>query len=359
MPERQFTERLLGPEQLEPSDPRLEVVGACNPGAVEYGSGVALMVRVVERPVEQGDGYLPAPRYTPDGQLEIDWLPEDDVDAESDPRCYTIKSTGQLRLRFVSHLRVFFSPDGRHLDPTQDDQVGPRLMPTGAYETYGIEDPRITPIAGTSYMTVVAVSPHGVSSALLSTTDFNVFTRHGLIFCPDNKDVLLFPEKAAGDYIALHRPMPSMPFGSPEMWIARSADLVHWGAHRQLFGGQADGPFRDRVGGSTPPILTDRGFLTLFHGSDKPAGKAGVGKYTSGAMLLDATNPERIVGMSRGQVLEPVEDFERKGFVDNVVFPSGAVRRGASLYVYYGAADQCCGVTAFDLEELLDSCERV
>ncbi|MEM6750160.1 MAG: hypothetical protein AAF612_06790 [Planctomycetota bacterium] len=359
MLQRQFTERLLGPEQLEPSDPRLEVVGAFNPGAVEFGGGVALLVRVVERPVEQGDGYVPSPRYSGDGQLEIDWLPEDDVDALSDPRVYTVKSTGRLRLRFVSHLRVFFSPDGRSLDLEDASQVGPQLMPTGAYEAYGIEDARVTPINGTSYVTMVVVSPQGVSTALLSTTDFNVFTRHGIVFCPDNKDVLLFPEKAAGDYIALHRPMPSMPFSPPQMWVSRSPDLVHWGAHRQVFGGDPEGPFRDRVGGSTPPILTDRGFLTLFHGSDKAAGAKGVGVYRTGAMLMDSTNPERIVGLSPGPVLAPEQDFERKGFVDNVVFPTGAVRRGASLYVYYGAADQCCGVTSFDLEELLDACERV
>ena len=31
---------------------------------------------------------------------------------------------------------------------------------------------------------------------MASTTDFQSFERHGIIFCPENKDVILFPEKS-------------------------------------------------------------------------------------------------------------------------------------------------------------------
>jgi len=37
---------------------------------------------------------------------------------------------------------------------------------------------------------------------LASTEDFCTFTRYGVIFGPENKDVVLFPEQINGQYIA-------------------------------------------------------------------------------------------------------------------------------------------------------------
>ena len=67
-------------------------------------------------------------------------------------------------------------------------------------EEFGVEDPRITAFGDRYYFTYVAVSRHGAATALASTTDFRHFERHGIIFCPENKDVVLFPEKVGGEY---------------------------------------------------------------------------------------------------------------------------------------------------------------
>ncbi|RME90094.1 MAG: glycosidase, partial [Verrucomicrobia bacterium] len=45
-----------------------------------------------------------------------------------------------------------------------------------------------------------------------------------------------------------------------------------------------------------------------------------------------------------------------QGFVPNVVFPTGIVPRGDSLWVYYGAADESCGVVELSLPEVLEAC---
>jgi len=50
-----------------------------------------------------------------------------------------------------------------------------------------------------------AVSRHGGATALASTKDFKSFQRHGIIFCPETRTVVLFPEKIGGQYYALHR----------------------------------------------------------------------------------------------------------------------------------------------------------
>ncbi|MBV8558096.1 MAG: hypothetical protein JO116_21365, partial [Planctomycetaceae bacterium] len=43
------------------------------------------------------------------------------------------------------------------------------------------------------------------------------------------------------------------------------------------------------------------------------------------------------------------------GFIPNVVFPTGMVRDGDSLLVYYGAADAFTAVAEFSERVLLDS----
>ena len=48
-----------------------------------------------------------------------------------------------------------------------------------------------------------------------------------------NRDVCLFPEKINNMYYALTRPAPQQ-FGKPEIWIAQSPDLLHWGNHKHL-----------------------------------------------------------------------------------------------------------------------------
>lgn len=349
---RLFTHRMLGPESVPPTDDRFKVIGVLNPGVVSFEGRTAILARVVQAPVETRDDAWASPKIGKDGGLEIDWLPKADVDGESDPRCYFHRKTGQLRLRFISHLQVFYSDDGKRVNT--DAEIGKTVMPVGPYETFGIEDPRITPIDGTFYITAVAVSPKGVCTALLSTTNFQHFTRHGVILPPDNKDVLLLPEKVTGDYVAIHRPMPNMPFSPPQMWTARSPDLIHWGAHRQIsLGGQGEA-FQDRVGGSTPPIMTDRGWLMIYHGSNKEPGAKGAGVYSAGVLLLDPTSPSRVIGRSKEPIMLPTEDFEKEGFVPNVVFPSGIVRHGRQVYVYYGAADESVGVCGFDIEQLLN-----
>ena len=41
----------------------------------------------------------------------------------------------------------------------------------------------------------------------VSDADFRTFERHGVVFCPENKDVVLFPETISGAFAALHRPV--------------------------------------------------------------------------------------------------------------------------------------------------------
>ena len=46
-------------------------------------------------------------------------------------------------------------------------------------------------------------------------------------------------------------------------------------------------------------------------------------------------------------------DFEREGFVPNVVFPTGVVQREDRLLVYYGATDTFTGLVEFSMHDIL------
>ena len=346
---RIFSQRLLSPEDLAPSREDLEVIGVFNPGAVQLDGQVVLVARVAERPRQRREGYVALPRWRGPGELTVDWLDRRD-DVLGDPR-KVVDRRKVMRLKFVSHLRVFHCDRGKAVI-----REGAHLMPEGPHENYGIEDPRITRMAGSTELlqTHVAVSEHGAGTALTSTEDLKTFHRRGLILAPENKDVVLFPRRFDGQYLALHRPNTFQRFCKPEVWLARSPDLVHWGRHQFLWGGR-DAWESDRVGAGPPPILTRRGWLLIYHGGGLAPGPGQVGAYSAGLLLLDSEDPARVIAAGRAPFMEPQQDWELQGYVPGVVFPTGAVLQGDMLLVYYGAADTHLGLAGFSLEALLET----
>jgi predicted GH43/DUF377 family glycosyl hydrolase len=347
MPLKRLYERLLlRPSDLRPSRDDFEVVGVFNPGAIRVGDEVVLLVRVAEQPREHREGYTGLPRWNNHGELAIDWVNNQELEPV-DPRVVRRKADGLVRLTFTSHLRVVRCGDGRSIREITDV----RFLPGSELEEFGVEDPRITPLERRYYVTYVSVSRHGAATALASTTDFRDFSRHGAIFCCENKDVVLFPEQIAGAYVALHRPNPATPFCRPEMWTAWSQDLIHWGNHGVLHGGGAEWE-TGRVGAGTPPLRVPDGWLEIYHGSRHTTTQGAVGKYSTGALLLHPENPARILRRTPESIFEPTADFERHGFVPDVVFPTGIIENAETVLIYYGAADTCTAVVEFSKQEL-------
>jgi predicted GH43/DUF377 family glycosyl hydrolase len=270
----------------------------------------------------------------------------------TDARVVAMARSGDLRLTSVSHLQLFRSTKGG----SDVWEFVAAVLPEGPWEEYGIEDPRVTKIDNTYWITYVAVSRAGAATALMSTTDFVTFHRHGIIFACENKDVVLFPDRIAGDFVALHRPNPHSQFSPPQIWLASSPDLIHWGRHAFVLEGvQAwEG---DRVGSGTPPILCEEGWLTLYHGST-PSNAAGrVGRYCAGALLLDRDQPRRVLARSTEPIMQPIADYEMSGFVPEVVFPTAMLDRGDEVQVFYGAADTCVATARLSKRSVLDSLE--
>ncbi|HJR61605.1 MAG TPA: glycoside hydrolase family 130 protein [Vicinamibacterales bacterium] len=338
---------ILTPAMIRPSRPDFEVVGVFNPGAIRHEAEVVLLLRVAEAPLRSARGEAAAPVYDPvTRQLEVRRWPADLEGLDlSDPRVIVVE--GRTWLTSISHLRVARSTDGIHFEV----DAAPALSPASELESFGIEDARITFLEGACWITYTAVSAHGISTALASTRDFRTFERHGIIFPPPNRDVTIFPERIDGRYAALHRPMPEG-LGEPAIWIGSSADLLAWGDHRVVAGARPDSWDDVKVGGGAVPFRVRSGvydgWLAIYHGvTREPL------EYCLGALLLDGTDPARVVARSREPILRPEAPYERDGFFGGVVFTCGVLVEGDRVRVYYGAADGVTAVADLSLAEIL------
>ncbi len=327
-----------------------EVMSVFNAGVIEYGDEVLLLMRTAERPVS-GDAktvLIPVMDFSSgDGRLKVLEFTKDDPDwSFEDPR--VIWGPKGVYLTSISHLRLARSKDGRHF--TVDEK--PALWPDRPYESFGLEDPRITRLGDTYYVVYKGVAPTGITQCLASTKDFAAWTKHGIIFPPENMDAMIFPEKVRGKYVALHRPQPKM-IGAPNMWIAYSNDLIHWGEHKLLMACATGTWEGGRLGGGAVPFMTERGWLEIYHAATPDD------RYCLGGVLLDAEYPENVIAKSPYPILEPEAPYETSGFKPNVVFSCGAIVRGDTVTIYYGASDEVMAAAEMSVTEILDSLKPV
>jgi predicted GH43/DUF377 family glycosyl hydrolase len=338
---------IITPAMVLPSRPDFEVLGVFNPAVARHNGQVVLLLRVAEAPRKMSIGLAAAPVYNAEtGRIEIKrWQVTDKGPDVSDPRL--VVDNGRTWLTSMSHLRVARSTDGIHFEV----EGLPALVASTPYESFGVEDPRITELDGVYWITYTAVSRYGIGTGLASTTDFKTFERHGIIFPPPNRNVTIFPEKIGGQYATLHRPMPEG-LGQHSIWTARSADLKSWGSHRLVATPRESGWDDTKVGGGAVPFKVhfekEDGWLAIYHGvTGTPP------TYSLGALLLNRHDPSKVRGRSREPILTPEAPYELEGFFGKVVFTCGALTDGDLVRVYYGAADGVVAVADLSLLEIL------
>lgn len=255
----------------------------------------------------------------------------------------------------------------------------------------GTEDPRITfvPSLGLNVMTYVAFGPTGPRPAIAVSEGVDGWRRLGPIqFGFDdaldldlnlfpNKDVVFFPEvvpdpEGRPSYALLHRPMWDLSFSRPaetvtlpyaisddrpSIWIsyvdAQAVEqdtslLTRPSQHRPVASPLY--PWEHlKIGAGPAPIRTPEGWLVIHHGvSGEIIGGAFRPQqnvsYQVGAILLDPSNPSRVLARTPEPLLSPTTDHEQSGTVANVVFPTAIERIGDRDFVFYGMADARIGV---------------
>ncbi len=222
------------------------------------------------------------------------------------------------------------------------------------YEAWGCEDARVTYVAEEAcwYITYVAYSEMGPAVGLARTHDFVTVERIGLLGSTNDKDGVLFPMKFDGRWCMLHRPDAG---GMEHIWSSYSKDLIGWGEpHCVLREGIGPRWDRLRIGAGPPPILTDAGWLLIFHGV-KSYGNHLI--YRVGCALLERDRPHKLLARSRGWIFQAEAPYELSGLLPNVIFPTGALLRGDELWLYYGAADTYVCLAVVELDELMKTLE--
>ena len=233
-------------------------------------------------------------------------------------------------------------------------------------KVYHAYDARITRLDGAHYVMFAMDMDSGCQLGLARTADFKEFRFLGVTSTDDVRNGVLFPEKVGGLYLRLERPNKAKLAGGPttgtEIWLAGSDDLLGWRRLGPVMGGRFH-YWDEYIGSGPPPVKTRRGWLHVYHGVATHFGSANI--YQAGVALLDLADPAKVIGRSRGNILEPREPYEMCGQVPNVVFPSGMVvdevdAEGYALpsspvKIYYGAADTAVGLAVTTVGELLDA----
>jgi len=331
---------ILKPSDIRPSLPGLEITCLLNPGAFRFDGKTWLLLRVAERPA-QVPGRTSLPILTGTGIEILDFDNSDSRLNLSDPRVITLD--GKAYLTTLSHLRLVSSDDGVHFS---EPDVSSSIVGTGEYESFGIEDCRVTTIDSTYYLTYTQVSEHGVGIGLKSTTDWKTIKSHGMILPPHNKDCAIFDSQIGGKYYAFHRPS-SIEIGGNYIWIAESPDLLHWGGHRCVAHSRSGKWDSERIGAGAAPIKTDAGWLEIYHGA------AGGNRYCLGALLMDLDEPWKVIARSEEPIMEPAASYETSGFFGEVIFTNGHIVDGDKVTVYYGASDYVVCAADFSIAAIL------
>ncbi|MEO6991828.1 MAG: glycosidase [Candidatus Baltobacteraceae bacterium] len=267
---------------------------------------------------------------------------------------------------------------GYALEPHESYEL--RTVPGG----YGCEDPRVTfvPALDRFVMAYTAFGPRGPRIAFALSKDGFEWERLGLadfsapgLPSGDDKDAAFFPEpvlspKGVPSLAFYHRPMlhvsaldgcASIPIvlGMPvsERESTRIAyvpldaalhdvrNLLRVAESVVVLTPEADwGAIK--TGAGTPPVAIDEGWLSLFHAVDAELLGAGdcAFRYSAGIVVHDRERPHLVRYRSPRPILTPQSDEERRGTVNDVVFPTGMVPLSARAFdVYYGMADERVG----------------
>ncbi len=258
----------------------------------------------------------------------------------------------------ISRLGYSSSKDGFQINKRLDKPVF-EPEKENVSECLGCEDPRLTRIQDSIYMTYTAYgkipfmkpSVNSVQLAITSISVKNFIQQNwswGKRNYPfprvDNKDAFLFPEKINRQWVMYHR-IP------PHIWIAYSDDLINWKNTNVVMSPNEDWEYY-KIGGGAPPIKTDEGWLLIYHGVDREW------NYRLGAAVVDLERPYKILKRGKEPILEPKEEYEVKGDVPNVVFTCGAILKEDRIFLYYGGADTVICVATAELNELLKSLEK-
>ncbi|MEK7582175.1 MAG: hypothetical protein AAB488_02520 [Patescibacteria group bacterium] len=268
--------------------------------------------------------------------------------------------TTYLLYRAMSLHDSLVSPSQRSIigvaesfDDKHFEKHAPFIVPEEEWERFGCEDPRVTHFEGLYYTFYTALSKYpfeasGIKVAMAISADLKKVEERHLVTPFNAKAMALFPERIDGKVTAILTAHTDIP---PAKMVIVQTDKIEnlwsnstWDGFESRLDQYEINPRRsqyDHVEVGAPPIKTKYGWLLIYSHIQNyffnPTNAPRV--FGIEALLLDLSDPRKIIGRTRGPILVPQEPYELTGYVGNVVFPSGTLLDGDTLQIFYGAAD--------------------
>jgi len=264
----------------------------------------------------------------------------------------------------VSVIGIGKSKNGIHFEERR-----PFITPQEEWDKNGCEDPRITFFEGKYYIFYTALSRYpfsaeGIKVGVAVSKDLEKVEERHLVTPFNAKAMTLFPERVNGKIVvifSLHTDNPPSQICLAyfdkiediwdedywEEWI-KDADSHTLNFKRNAY---------DQLEVGAPPIKTKYGWLLIYsHIQNYFPGPEKLDKvFGVEAVLLNHENLTKLVGRTGGPILTPGESYELTGYVNDVLFPTGALIDKDILTIYYGAADTTVCIAHVSLSDLIST----
>lgn len=256
----------------------------------------------------------------------------------------------------TSRLGLAESTDGLHFIKMKEPVFFPDNDSLKIFEWEGgVEDPRIVEREDSTYVMTYTAYDGTVARLLIATSpDLVHWTKHGTVLQGKHKNTWsksgAIVSRQVGSHIVAQKVNGKywMYFGDTDLFMATSADLIHWQAIEE--NGKLKsvlqprkGYFDSRLVESGPyALLTDKGIVLIYNGMnlDEVGDPAlAKGAYCGGQALFDATDPTKLTDRLETNFIKPDKEYETTGQVNQVCFLEGLVPFQGKWFLYYGTAD--------------------
>lgn len=244
------------------------------------------------------------------------------------------------------HKMLWLARSNYLLKFRSDHRISERVIfPCSEAESRGIEDARFVRFVDddgkvTYFATYTAYDGFNVLPQMIETKDFltyKISTLNGRAV--QNKGMALFPRKLGGHYFMLSRQ------DGENIHLMHSDNIHFWQTSSVLQIPERPWEYV-QIGNCGSPIETEAGWLMMTHGV------GAMRKYSLGMFLLDLEDPSRVISRLDTAILT-ANEYERDGYVPNVVYTCGMLLHYNQVIIPYAFADTSVGIATMDLDELL------
>lgn len=239
------------------------------------------------------------------------------------------------------------------------------IVPDHEWEKYGCEDPRITHFEDNYYIFYTALSnwppnKEGIKCAVAVSKDLETVDKKHLVTPFNAKAMAMFPERINGKIavaLTVHTDEPPAKICIATFdKVSQIWDHAYWEKWYKDWEKHAieiQHTDADHVELGAAPVKTDEGWVLIFsyienYFTDEQH------IFRVDAALLDAENPQKLIGQTVDPLLVPQEQYEMYGMVPNVIFPSGAFVENGQFHIFYSACDTTVCRASITLKDLLE-----